>query len=92
MFLLLRLIEDLAGRCGVHTIDFGIGDADYKRRLCDDSRETISVYLFAPTLRGLWLNTLRGTASGLGRASRATLERLGLLPWMKSRWRQALRP
>ena len=92
MFLLLRLIEDLAGRGNIHTIDFGIGDSDYKRRLCDESCETVSVYLFAPTLRGLWLNTLRATASGLGRAGRATLGRLGLLPWLKTRWRRALLP
>jgi CelD/BcsL family acetyltransferase involved in cellulose biosynthesis len=92
MFLLLRLIEDLAGRGDVRSVDFGIGDADYERRLCDDSRKTVSVYLFAPTLRGLWLNTVRGTASGIGRVGRKTLTRLGLLPWLKTRWRRALRP
>jgi hypothetical protein len=90
MFLMLRLIEALAGRGDVHTIDFGIGDADYKRRLCDQSSEMVSVYVFAPTLRGLWLNSLRATASGLGRVSRACLGRLGLLPWAKSLWRRSL--
>jgi Acetyltransferase (GNAT) domain len=92
MFLLLRLIEDLAGRGDVHTIDFGIGDADYKRRLCDQHSEVVSVYVFAPTLRGLWLNSLRATASGLGRVSRACLGRLGLLPWVRTSWRRSLEP
>lgn len=88
--LLLRLIEELAGRGDVHTIDFGSGDADYKRRLCDDSSGTVSFYVFAPTLRGLWLNSLRGTATGLARIGRTSLERAGLLPWLKGRWRRAL--
>jgi Acetyltransferase (GNAT) domain len=92
MQLLLRLIEDLAGRGDVHTIDFGTGDADYKRRLCDDSSGTVSFYVFAPTLRGLWLNGLRGTATGLARVGRASLDRMGLLPWLKRRWRRALLP
>jgi hypothetical protein len=92
MFLLLRLIEHLAGCGDVQTIDFGVGDADYKRRLCDHRYETVSIYLFAPTLRGLWLNSLRGTASGLARIGRSSLERVGLLRWLKGRWRRALLP
>jgi hypothetical protein len=92
MFLLLRLIEDLAGRGDVRTIDFGIGDADYKRRLCDRSTETVSVYVFAPTARGLWLNSLHGIASRLSLVGRACLGRLGLLSRTKSLWRRALEP
>ncbi|MBL9079341.1 MAG: GNAT family N-acetyltransferase [Planctomycetes bacterium] len=92
MFLLLRLIEELTPRADVQAIDFGIGDADYKRRLCDQSRVDVSRYVFAPTLRGLWLNTLRGTANGLSRCAEACLARIGLLEWLKSRWRRALQP
>jgi CelD/BcsL family acetyltransferase involved in cellulose biosynthesis len=92
MFLLHRTIEELVSRGNVHTIDFGIGDADYKRRVCDRSREDVSVYLFAPTLRGLWLSSMRTAASLLGRAGEACLHRLGLLPGLKSRWRRALQP
>lgn len=92
MFLLQRAIENLSARGDVHTVDFGIGDADYKRRLCTQSRTNVSIYLFAPTLRGFWLNSLRGLANGAGRAGAACLDRLGLLPWFKSRWRRALQP
>jgi hypothetical protein len=92
MFLLEGLIEELVGRGNVHTIDFGIGDADYKRRLCDRSREDVSVYMFAPTLRGLWLNSMRSLANGIDSIGEALLKRLGLLPWFKSRWRRALQP
>lgn len=92
MFLLQRMIEELVGRGNVQTMDFGIGDADYKRRLCDRSREDVSVYVFAPTLRGLWLNSMRSFANGAGRLGEACLNRLGLLPWLKSRWRRALQP
>lgn len=92
MFLLHRMMEDMVDRGAAHTIDFGIGDADYKRRLCDHSRDDVSVYLFAPTLRGLYLNTMRSAAGALGRLGQACLTRLGLLPWFKSRWRRALQP
>ena len=90
MYLLLRLIEALAARGDVHTLDFGIGDADYKRRLCDQRRETVSVYLFAPTLQGLWLNSLRALNTQLNRLGRACLGRLELLPWVKTHWRRTL--
>ena len=33
------------------------------RRLCDERSETVSMYLFAPTMRGLWLNGVRGTTT-----------------------------
>lgn len=92
MYLLHRTIEELVARGNVHTIDFGIGDADYKRRICDRSREDVSVYLFAPSLRGLWLNGMRSIASWLSHAGETCLHRLGLLPWFKSRWRRALQP
>lgn len=92
MFLLQRAIEDLAAGGAVHAIDFGIGDADYKRRLCDQSRADVSVYLFAPTVRGLWLNSVRGLANCAGRVAERCLDRLGLLSRLKSRWRRALQP
>jgi hypothetical protein len=92
MFLLLRLIEDVARDGDVQTIDFGVGDADYKRRLCDQSQTNASVYLFAPTLRGLWLNSLRTLADAVSTTGQACLDRLGLLPWLKRRWRRALQP
>lgn len=92
IFLVLRLIEAIAERGDVHTIDFGIGDADYKRRLCDERSETVSVHVFAPTLRGLWLNGLQATASRFGRVTRACLGRLGLLPWVKALWRRPPEP
>ncbi len=89
-FLLLRLIEEVAAGGVVRTIDFGIGDADYKRRLCDARRVEVSVWVFAPTLRGLWLNAVRASSHALYRLGHAVLERLGLLQWLKQRWRRAL--
>ncbi|MBL8748553.1 MAG: GNAT family N-acetyltransferase [Planctomycetes bacterium] len=89
-FLLLRLIEEAAAGGAVRTIDFGIGDADYKRRLCDARRVEVSVWVFAPTLRGLWLNAVRASSHSLYRLGHAVLGRLGLLQWFKRRWRRAL--
>lgn len=91
-FLLLRIVESLADAGCVCAIDFGIGDADYKRRLCDRYRDEASVWVFAPTLRGLWLNGVRGTTNALYGAGHWLLARIGLLDWMRSRWRRALQP
>ena len=90
--LILRVIADLAEQRQVRRIDFGIGDADYKRRLCHESRDDVSVFVFAPTCKGIWLNGLRSLADGMGRAGQWCLERLGLLSWFKRRWRRALQP
>jgi len=90
MFVLLRLIEDLSRGGDVQTIDLGVGDADYKRRLHDQNHDHVSLYLFAPSMRGLWLNALHAAERILGHIGRQWLGRMGLLRWLKSRWRRTL--
>lgn len=91
-FQLLRVVEDLAAERRLLAIDFGIGDADYKRRLCDRQRNEVTVWVFAPTVKGLWLNGVRASTHGLFLLGRWTLDRVGLLDWLKRRWRRALQP
>ena len=92
IFLVHRIVERLAGEGRLRAIDFGIGDAEYKRRLCDTWCTEITVWVFAPTVRGLWLNGVRSVTNGLYRLGYRVLERCGLLEPLKRRWRRALEP
>jgi Acetyltransferase (GNAT) domain len=88
----LRMIEDLCELDGVRTLDFGLGDADFKRRLATRGLDEANVYVFSPTLRGVWLNLMHtvliGAARGLHRAAR----RSGSLATIKRRWRARVAP
>lgn len=90
-FLLTRVFEDLCQNDAADEIDFGFGDAQYKRDLCDQSWQEASMYVFAPTVRGLVLNAVRTPTILIDRASRKALERTKLLEKVKRAWRNRLR-
>jgi CelD/BcsL family acetyltransferase involved in cellulose biosynthesis len=83
---LLDLLDD-AIREQVRVVDYGFGDALYKRRFDAASTLESDVYLFAPGLRGLWLGAARGAVASLHRAADAVVTRLGL----KDRLRRSMR-
>lgn len=91
-FLLMRLIEDLCADESVHTLDFGFGDATYKRQLGDERRLEEDVALFAPTPRAVGLNLARTALHGSTELARKALERSALLDDLKRRWRGRLAP
>ena len=53
IYLLMRVIEDLCADPEVDFLDFGLGDADYKRQFASESWEERDVIIFAPTLRAV---------------------------------------
>lgn len=89
-FLLLRVIEDLCSDEGVDELDYGFGDADYKRRFGSESWEEADVLIFAPRLKGLRVNLARTAILGGAQAARSVLERTGLAGSLKKRWRRRL--
>jgi CelD/BcsL family acetyltransferase involved in cellulose biosynthesis len=61
-YLMMKTIEafcDEKGQRQVNSVDFGLGDAEYKRMLCDQTWLDASPSIFAPNLRGLALNAYR---------------------------------
>jgi len=87
--LLLRIICDYCGT-PIQAIDFGSGDADYKRRFCTDHFQETSILLFSRSargrcLRGLHIATLAGSKLGT-----KLLDRMRITQWVKTRWRQRL--
>lgn len=88
--LFLKMIEDLCQDVAVESIDFGLGDASYKRRFGDENWEDSTVYVWAPTVKGVFLNMLR-TGTRLGaQAAEGLLVRSGLRDRIKRLWRSKM--
>lgn len=88
-FLLGEVIEDLC-RSGVLKLNFGAGEGRYKERFSNCHWTEASVYIFAPSLKGVLLNVLRTTVGVLGNRLKQGLERTKLLPTVKRVWRSRL--
>jgi CelD/BcsL family acetyltransferase involved in cellulose biosynthesis len=89
--LLLRLFEDLCADPEVRIIDFGWGDADYKRRWANDSWLEHDVILFAPTARAVRANLIRTGILASDRGGRRLAGTMGLTGAVKRSWRRRLR-
>lgn len=84
-----RLTENLVLE-QTRLLDFGLGDADYKRRFADDSYEEADVYLFGLSARGLAAACLIGGLGRLHAAGRNWAARFGILNRIQTVWRRRL--
>ena len=87
----IRLNDELA-REGVRKLDFGIGDAVYKQRFGDRSWREATIWLFAPTAKGLALRSCMGLFSTVDKFGRNLIQRIGVLDRLKTGWRRRLAP
>jgi hypothetical protein len=95
MFLITRAIEELSiqnSDARIRDIDWGLGDAEYKTHLSTEDWKEASVYIFAPTAKGVALNLLNSGAAGIDRLARKVLGKSALLAKVKKSWRGRLRP
>ena len=91
LYLQMRMMEDLCADPTVHAVDYGFGDAQYKRSFGDTAWEEADVLLFAPTFRAARINAIR-TSVVLGtRLAKRALgpERVGQLKRRARRQRAA---
>ncbi len=86
-FLLMHGIEELC-REGVAAIDFGIGDALYKRRFGSKQWNESTVCLYAPRWTGMRVKALGTAALLVDRTIKALLEKTNLAGRIKKLWRQ----
>jgi len=87
--LLVRVIEDLS-TTDVRCIDYGFGDADYKRIYGTESWSEQSIRLYGRTARARLSWALDAAATrGAGALKRAT-EKLGAIQRIKNTWRRRL--
>jgi CelD/BcsL family acetyltransferase involved in cellulose biosynthesis len=89
-YLLGRMIDDFCADPSLEAVDFGFGDAEYKRRFGSESFEESTVLIFAPTARALAVNAARSAVAASARGATAGLERVGGLDRVKRRWRRHL--
>jgi CelD/BcsL family acetyltransferase involved in cellulose biosynthesis len=90
--LFLEALQDLCrDRGGAKVIDFGFGEADYKRSYGDRHWNDASFYLFAPRVRPILANVVFSGTTGLSSGLAHLLEKTGAVGWLKRRWRDQLR-
>lgn len=91
MYLMLRAMEDLYSLTSrVTSIDFATGKAEYKEMLSDKSWIETSIFIFAPSIKGISLNILKSIATYSDHMLKVVLEKVGLLHRIKKAWRQRL--
>jgi Acetyltransferase (GNAT) domain len=90
-YVLMRMIEDLCADETISLLDFGFGDAEYKRRFGDRSWFEGDVLLYARRLRPAWINVARTSLLGVNAAAMALGKRAGVFGRIKNRWRSRLR-
>lgn len=87
----MRLSDELSNE-GVRQLDFGIGDAAYKRRFGDRSWREGTVRLFAPTAKGVILRACSGLFMWIDKIGRNAIQKLGVLDRLRTAWRHQLSP
>jgi CelD/BcsL family acetyltransferase involved in cellulose biosynthesis len=90
-YILLKALEDLCDSQDASELDFGFGDAEYKRELCNHHWEEADLVLFGPNCTGLAVNAIRtANIKGLQLLKRA-LKSAGRFDRVKRAWRESLR-
>jgi CelD/BcsL family acetyltransferase involved in cellulose biosynthesis len=89
-YLLMRLVEGLCADPNVDTLDFGFGDADYKRHFGDSSTLEEDVVVFEPRARPLAVNAGQTAVLATATAGRWALARSGRLRSARKAWRERL--
>ncbi|HEY2118815.1 MAG TPA: GNAT family N-acetyltransferase [Candidatus Acidoferrum sp.] len=87
--LLMHSIED-SFEASATRIDFGWGDRQYKRAICNEVWQDGPIYLYAFSLRGLTLNLLRSGTSFLDLSARKLLVKFSIFQRTKKSWQSWL--
>jgi len=89
-YLLITCIEHFCNEAECKLIDYGFGEAQYKRMLGTEMWLESPVNIFAPNLKGFKLKVLKILTTGLSQFIISILEKLGILGFIKKVWRRKL--
>ncbi len=89
-YLAVRMIEQLCESGDVQSLDWGHGDAEYKKNFGDTRREEAEVFLFAATFRGMRVRLIRAGAAAATRVAKRLLAGSGRAQRLKRAWRDRL--
>jgi CelD/BcsL family acetyltransferase involved in cellulose biosynthesis len=88
-YVMVKLIEDLCADHAIHSLDYGFGDAEYKRLFGDRNWAEEDVLVYAPSARAIRINLLRTLVLGLAAGAQAVVGNR-LIDRVKRRWRARL--
>jgi len=91
VYLLMKVIDDLCADPTVDVLDFGPGDAEYKRLFSNDGVRERNLVVFAPTFRARRINAIRTGILGSARLVHRIVNATKLTARVKARWRGRLR-
>jgi CelD/BcsL family acetyltransferase involved in cellulose biosynthesis len=72
-YLQMRMMEDLCAEPGMTRLDYGFGDAQYKRSFGERSWRETDIMIFRPSFRALRANATRSAVAGAARAGKRAL-------------------
>jgi CelD/BcsL family acetyltransferase involved in cellulose biosynthesis len=87
--LLVRVLAELCAE-GVRTVDYGFGDARYKRIYGNECREEVTILMLSDTLPAISARFVRQGAALAGRAATTLAAHLGLHDKIRRSWRRRL--
>ena len=87
-YLLAKAIEDLIDDPQLSVFDFGLGDAEYKRKLGHRSIEEGDLVVYARRARPIRINIARTGLHGVSSGVTTSLRKVSLLDTSKQWWRQ----
>jgi len=90
-YVMVQIIRDACRDPGIRFIDFGFGDALYKRNYCNDKWMEVFPVVYAARPYCILLNVLRGTNAVVAGLAQRQLERLGIVQRVKKAWRTRIR-
>ena len=90
-YVLVRRIEEACADPSLTLLDWGFGDAEYKRHLADRSWDEEDLLVYAPTWRGIRASIGRTGVLAAGELGRRIQSNGRLAAAAKRRWRKRLR-
>jgi hypothetical protein len=94
MYLIMKCIEEFCAKADqkeLSSIDWGLGDAQYKEVLGTEQWSEAAILIFSPSSKGVALNALRTPLSVAERFIKAGLSNSDMLQRVKTKWRKRLR-
>lgn len=93
IYLIMHVVEHFCSEKSedrARQIDFGFGDAQYKTVLANEEWQESSIYIFAPSAKGIGINLLRMPTAWLNRWAQEILGKTSLLVKVKRMWRDRI--
>jgi len=85
-----RVMEELCCDPGVERLNFGFGDAQYKRSFGNERWGEATVYIFAPRIYPVLVNALHSSTRAASLLLKFVFNKFGLVRSIKQNWRKSL--